>query len=81
MDGQVARRIMETKSEVEKLMQAKVVTVASGKGGVGKTTTTANLAVALALLDQKVVCIDGDIRLRNLRRNLWVWKTVSFMIW
>jgi septum site-determining protein MinD len=47
-------------------MAAKVVTITSGKGGVGKTTTTANLAVALALSGQKVVCIDGDIGLRNL---------------
>ncbi len=47
-------------------MSGKVVTITSGKGGVGKTTTTANLAVALAQLDQKVVCIDGDIGLRNL---------------
>jgi septum site-determining protein MinD len=45
---------------------AKVLTISSGKGGVGKTTTTANLAVALALNNQKVVCIDGDIGLRNL---------------
>jgi septum site-determining protein MinD len=47
-------------------MTAKVVTITSGKGGVGKTTTTANLAVALASTGQKVVCIDGDIGLRNL---------------
>lgn len=47
-------------------MAARVVTLTSGKGGVGKTTATANLAVALAGLDQKVVCIDGDIGLRNL---------------
>ena len=47
-------------------MSAKVITITSGKGGVGKTTTTANLAVALAQLEQKVVCIDGDIGLRNL---------------
>ncbi len=47
-------------------MAAKVITVTSGKGGVGKTTTTANLAVALASNNQKVVCIDGDIGLRNL---------------
>lgn len=47
-------------------MAASVVTISSGKGGVGKTTTTANLAVALASSGQKVVCIDGDIGLRNL---------------
>ena len=47
-------------------MTAKVITVTSGKGGVGKTTTTANLAVALASTGDKVVCIDGDIGLRNL---------------
>src|SRR5512136_2271677 len=47
-------------------MTAKVLTVTSGKGGVGKTTTTANLAVALARQNQRVVCIDGDIGLRNL---------------
>jgi septum site-determining protein MinD len=47
-------------------MSAQVVTVTSGKGGVGKTTTTANIAAALADLGQKVVCIDGDIGLRNL---------------
>src|SRR5512135_2929219 len=47
-------------------MSATVLTVSSGKGGVGKTTTTANLAVALAAHGQKVVCIDGDIGLRNL---------------
>jgi len=47
-------------------MAAKVITITSGKGGVGKTTTTANLAVALAAGGDKVVCIDGDIGLRNL---------------
>jgi len=47
-------------------MAAKVVTVTSGKGGVGKTTSVANIAVALAIHGQKVTCIDGDIGLRNL---------------
>ena len=45
---------------------ARVITITSGKGGVGKTTTTANIAVALAAIGGKVVCIDGDIGLRNL---------------
>ncbi|MGE5249845.1 MAG: septum site-determining protein MinD [Bacteroidota bacterium] len=47
-------------------MTAQVVTITSGKGGVGKTTAVANLAVALAAQGRKVVCIDGDIGLRNL---------------
>ncbi len=47
-------------------MPAKVITITSGKGGVGKTTAVANLAVALATDGHKVVCIDGDIGLRNL---------------
>ncbi|KAA3660242.1 MAG: septum site-determining protein MinD, partial [Chloroflexi bacterium] len=47
-------------------MSAKVITVTSGKGGVGKTTITANLAAALAMQGKKVVAIDADIGLRNL---------------
>ena len=47
-------------------MGATVVTITSGKGGVGKTTTVANVAAALAGRDQRVVCIDTDIGLRNL---------------
>jgi septum site-determining protein MinD len=47
-------------------MTAKVITITSGKGGVGKTTATANIGVALAAKGNKVVCIDGDIGLRNL---------------
>lgn len=47
-------------------MTAKVITITSGKGGVGKTTTTANIGVALARLGKKVVVIDADIGLRNL---------------
>jgi len=47
-------------------MSATIITVTSGKGGVGKTTTAANLGVALAVRSQRVVCIDADIGLRNL---------------
>ena len=45
---------------------AEVIVVTSGKGGVGKTTTTANLGTGLAKLDKKVVLVDTDIGLRNL---------------
>jgi len=47
-------------------MSGTVITITSGKGGVGKTTTTANLGVALAMLGQRVVAVDADIGLRNL---------------
>ena len=47
-------------------MGGKVVTISSGKGGVGKTTATANLGISLAGLGKKVVVIDADIGLRNL---------------
>jgi septum site-determining protein MinD len=42
------------------------IVITSGKGGVGKTTTSANLGTALALLGKKVVMVDTDIGLRNL---------------
>jgi septum site-determining protein MinD len=46
--------------------KGKVLVVTSGKGGVGKTTTTANIGTGLAKLGYKVVLIDTDIGLRNL---------------
>ena len=47
-------------------MSATVITITSGKGGVGKTTATANLSAALAMRGKRVVAIDADIGLRNL---------------
>ena len=47
-------------------MGARVIVITSGKGGVGKTTTTANIGAALAEKGHKVLLIDTDIGLRNL---------------
>ncbi|MFA6851045.1 MAG: septum site-determining protein MinD [Selenomonadaceae bacterium] len=45
---------------------SEIIVVTSGKGGVGKTTTTANIGVGLAAKNKKVVLIDTDTGLRNL---------------
>ena len=45
---------------------SRIMVVTSGKGGVGKTTTTAALGAALARLNQKVAVVDFDVGLRNL---------------
>jgi septum site-determining protein MinD len=58
------------KSQAEKSIREKqksrVIVVTSGKGGVGKTTTTANIGAGLAKMGYKVVLVDTDIGLRNL---------------
>ena len=43
-----------------------VIVITSGKGGVGKTTTTANIGIGLSNLGKKVIVIDTDLGLRNL---------------
>ncbi len=45
---------------------SEVIVITSGKGGVGKTTTTANLGTGLAMLNKRVALVDADIGLRNL---------------
>ncbi len=45
---------------------SRIIVVTSGKGGVGKTTSSANLGMALAKLGSKVVLVDADFGLRNL---------------
>lgn len=47
-------------------MAAKIIALASGKGGVGKTTVALNIGFALASLDKKVLVVDTDISLPNL---------------
>src|SRR5258708_3798196 len=51
---------------MEMFMDSRVITITSRKGGVGKTTTTANLGTALAMQGKKVAVVDSDIGLRNL---------------
>lgn len=47
-------------------MGGRAIVITSGKGGVGKTTTTANIGLGLAQHDQRVALVDADIGLRNL---------------
>ena len=47
-------------------MACRIIVVTSGKGGVGKTTTTSNIGMALARLNHKVLLMDADVGLRNL---------------
>ena len=57
---------------------AKVIVVTSGKGGVGKTTTSAALGAALAQTGQSVVVVDFDVGLRNLDLVMGAERRVVF---
>jgi len=59
-------------------MSATVITVTSGKGGVGKTTTTAAFGAALALAGHRVCVVDFDMGLRNLDLAMGVEKRVVY---
>lgn len=61
-------------------MPGKIFVITSGKGGVGKTTTTANLGGALAKLGNQVVLVDADIGLRNLDLVLGLEKRIVYDI-
>ena len=61
-----------------KVKQGRVLVVTSGKGGVGKTTSTAALGAALAQSGQKVVVVDFDIGLRNLDLVMGAERRVVF---
>lgn len=61
-------------------MNGKVIVVTSGKGGVGKTTTTANLGMALAARGKSVVLVDADFGLRNLDLLLGLENRVVYTI-
>ncbi len=61
-------------------MSARKIVITSGKGGVGKTTICANLGVALAKLNQRVVLVDVDIGLNNLDVVMGVENKIVFDI-
>ena len=61
-------------------MAGRVIVITSGKGGVGKTTTSANIGTALARLGNKVVLIDTDIGLRNLDLLLGLENRIVYTI-
>jgi len=59
-------------------MSARRIVLTSGKGGVGKTTTTANLGAVLAKRGHRVILVDADIGLRNLDLVLGIEKRIVF---
>ena len=59
---------------------SEVIVITSGKGGVGKTTTSANIGTGLAAIGKKVVMIDADIGLRNLDVILGLENRIVFDI-
>jgi septum site-determining protein MinD len=59
-------------------VSARKIVITSGKGGVGKTTTTANLGATLAQRGKRVICVDADIGLRNLDLVLGLEKRIVF---
>lgn len=61
-------------------MSGRVIVITSGKGGVGKTTTNANIGTALARAGKKVVMIDTDLGLRNLDLLLGLENRIVYTI-
>jgi len=72
MPKTASRRYAEAVHEPETKMETRIIGVVSGKGGVGKTTFSANLAIALNALDQKVVVVDCNVTTPHLSYYLGV---------
>ena len=72
--------VAPVESQKKPKTRGRAIVVTSGKGGVGKTTTTANLGVALAARGAKVVMIDADVGLRNLDLVLGLESRVRYHV-
>lgn len=66
-----------TKKDIDE-PEPRVIVITSGKGGVGKTTTTANLGMSIARFGYRVALIDADIGLRNLDLLLGLENRITF---
>jgi len=62
---QIVKSLKEQRLSAENAVAPRIVTVTSGKGGVGKTNFTINFAIALSELGQRVIIIDADFGLAN----------------
>jgi len=60
-----AKSVSSAKSNVKQAEKARIITVTSGKGGVGKTNLSVNMALAFARLGKKVIVMDADLGLAN----------------
>lgn len=72
-------RMVVEKNSAQKEKQARIICVTSGKGGVGKTNFTLNLAIAMSKNNQKVVIIDADLGLANVDVVLGVFPQYSLL--
>lgn len=71
---------LDEKDKKGETMSGRVIVITSGKGGVGKTTTNANIGTALARAGKKVVMIDTDLGLRNLDLLLGLENRIVYTI-
>ena len=79
-EKEIKAEIKAEKIKEGDIMSGRVIVITSGKGGVGKTTTNANIGTALARAGKKVVMIDTDLGLRNLDLLLGLENRIVYTI-